>query len=195
MTPWDNFHILGYRGPNGTPKDIPERAQNVILVVRILDSEDELVTHGMTYNFTVLNNPVTGHLGKMIINPNWWNLWCWIRDMWGYLSAKLQTQRSSNFGDITETVTIISAEEIGKLGLPVPKASHHCFQKRGTLDSLPWRGPYFCPIISLKFQFWKIRVSLTNPRSASSKTRSDTSNQTSLILKENYLDQYISKEF
>jgi len=42
---------------------------------------------------------------------------------------------SSNFGDITETVTAISAEEIGKPGLPVPEASLHCFQKRSTLNS------------------------------------------------------------
>ena len=38
--------------------------------------------------------------------------------MRGYLSAKFQTQRDSNFGDIIETVTGISVEEIGKLGLP-----------------------------------------------------------------------------
>ena len=31
--------------------------------------------------------------------------------------------------DITKTVTCISAEEIGKLGIPVPGASLHCFQK------------------------------------------------------------------
>ena len=36
-----------------------------------LDLEDELVTRGMLYNFAVLNSPVTGHSGKMIINPNW----------------------------------------------------------------------------------------------------------------------------
>ena len=47
--------------------------------------------------------------------------------MLGYLIAKFQTHRSSNFGDITETVTGISAEEIGKLGLPVPEASLHYF--------------------------------------------------------------------
>ena len=61
----------------------------------------------MPYNFAVLNSPVTGYLGKRIIN----------------------------FGDITETITGISAEEIGKLGLPVSGASHHCFQKRSTFDN------------------------------------------------------------
>ena len=37
----------------------------------ISDSEDEPVTRGMLYNFVVLNSPVTGHLGKRIINTNW----------------------------------------------------------------------------------------------------------------------------
>ena len=45
--------------------------------------------------------------------------------MRGYLSEKFQTQRISNFGDITETVTGISTEEIGKLGLPVLRAFLH----------------------------------------------------------------------
>ena len=45
--------------------------------------------------------------------------------MRGYISEKIQTHRSSNFGDITETVIGISAEEIGKLGLPVPGDSFH----------------------------------------------------------------------
>ena len=64
---------MGYRGPNGIPKDFLERERNLILVVQILDSEDEPVTRGMLYNFAILNSPVTGHLGKMIINPNWLN--------------------------------------------------------------------------------------------------------------------------
>ena len=55
--------------------------------------------------------------------------------MRGYLNAKFQTQMSINFGDITEIVTGISAEEIGKLGLPVSGASLHYFQKWSTLDS------------------------------------------------------------
>ena len=36
---------------------------------------------------------------------------------------------SSNLGDTIETVSEISAEEIGKLGLPVLGASLHYFQK------------------------------------------------------------------
>ena len=39
------------------------------MLVQISDLEDEPVTRGMLYNFAVLNSPVTGHLGKMIINP------------------------------------------------------------------------------------------------------------------------------
>ena len=62
---------MGYIGPNGIPEDVPERAQNVILVVLISDLEDEPVTHGIPYNFAVLNSPVTGHLGKRLINPKW----------------------------------------------------------------------------------------------------------------------------
>ena len=159
MTPGANCYSMGYRGPNGIPEDVPEISRNLNSVVQIFEPEDEPVTCGMPYNFTVLNSPVTGHLGKMIINPSWWNLWCWIRDMWGYPSTKFQTQRSSNFGDITETVTDISAEEIGKLGLLVPGASLHYFQKRSTFNISPWSGPSFYPIISERFQVLKIRVS------------------------------------
>ena len=62
---------MGYIGPNGIPEDFLEMEWNLILVFQISDSEDEPVTRGMPYNFIVLNSPVTGHLGKMIINPNW----------------------------------------------------------------------------------------------------------------------------
>ena len=63
---------MGYRGPNGILEDVLERAWTLIYLVQILEPEDEPVTRGMSYNyFTVLNSPVTGHLGKMIINPNW----------------------------------------------------------------------------------------------------------------------------
>ena len=70
-TPEENCNILGYRGPNGIPKDVPEREWNLTYVVLISELEDETVTHGRMYNFAVLNSPETGHLGKMIINPNW----------------------------------------------------------------------------------------------------------------------------
>ena len=60
-----------------------------------------------------------------------------------YLSAKFQTQRSSNFGDITETVIEISAEEIEKLGLPVPGASLHCFTEKEYIGQLALKRPIF----------------------------------------------------
>ena len=63
--------------------------------------------------------------------------------MQGYLSTKFQTQRSSNFGDITEIVTGISAEEIGKLGLPVLGASLHCFFRKGVHWTAPFEEIYF----------------------------------------------------
>ena len=62
---------MGYRDPNGIPEDVPERAQTALFVVRSSDPEDETVTRGSLYNFAVLNSPVTGHLGKRIINPKW----------------------------------------------------------------------------------------------------------------------------
>ena len=155
-------------------------------MVQISEPEDEPVTRGMPYNFIVLNSPVTGHLGKMIISPNWWNpflwnLWFWKRDMRGYLSANFQTHRCSNFIDIIETVTGISAEEIKTLGLPVPGVFLHCFQKRSTLDSSIWRDISFYTIRSERFQVFKIMFSLTNPRSVSSETRTNTSNRYDLI--------------
>ena len=52
-------------------KYVTKRVLTVLSVVQISDSEDEPVTCGMPYNFVVLNSPVTGHLGKRIINPNW----------------------------------------------------------------------------------------------------------------------------
>ena len=124
----------------------------------------------------------TSHLGKMIINPNWWNqfwwnLWCWIRDILGYQCKNFYTQRSINFIYIIEIVTWISTEEIGKLGLSIPGASLHCFQKRSALESSIWRDIFSYTIRSEIFQVLKIRVSLTNPRSDSSGSRTDTSNR------------------
>ena len=109
-------------------------------MVKISYLEDEIVTHGSPYKFALLNSPEIAHLGKTNISPNWRNqfcsnLRCWKEDMRGYLSTKFQTQRSSNFGETAETVTDISAGEIGKLGLPVSGNSLHYFQKRSTLDN------------------------------------------------------------
>ena len=152
-TPRENFYISSYEGPNGISSDVPYREHNVFSMVKVSYMYDQTVTRGSPYNFTILNSPITGHRGKRIINPNWWNqfwwnLWFWIRYMWGYLSAKFQIYRSINFIDITETIARICVEEIGKFGLLVQGASLHCFQKRSTLDSSIWRDLYFYPIIS-----------------------------------------------
>ena len=64
---------MGYRGPNGIPEDVPKIARPLIYFFQISEPEDELVTRGMPYNFTVLNSAVAGHLAKMIIHPNWGN--------------------------------------------------------------------------------------------------------------------------
>ena len=98
--------------------------------------------------------------------------------MRGYLSEKFQTQRISNLGNITETVTGISVEEIGKLGLPIPGASLHYFQKKGVHWTTHLEEFYLSIQSDLKYsKFFKIRVSLTNPKSASFGTRTDTSNR------------------
>ena len=57
--------------------------------------------------------------------------------MRGYLSKKFQTQRISNFGDITKTVIGIYAEEISKLGLPVSGAPSTVFRKE-----VHWTAPF-----------------------------------------------------
>ena len=71
MTPGENCYILGCKGPNEIYEDVIEKAQTVISVLIVLDPEDEIVICGSPYNVAVLNSPVTGHLGKMIISPNW----------------------------------------------------------------------------------------------------------------------------
>ena len=65
------FNILRYRGPNRISEDVTERKRTIIAMVGRSDSEDEPVTRGIPYNFAVLNSPVTGNLGKRIINPKW----------------------------------------------------------------------------------------------------------------------------
>ena len=140
--PRENCYISGYEGPNEISQNVPDRAQTVLSMVNILDLEGETVTCGSPYKFSMLNSPKISHLGKTFISPNWWNqlcsnLWCWKEDRWGYLSTKFQTQRSSNFGETVETISGNSAEEIGKLGLPLLGASLHCFYKMSTFDSSP----------------------------------------------------------
>ena len=62
---------MGYRGPNGIPEDVPERARTILSVVEVSDLEDETVTCGSSYNISMLNSPEIGHLGKLLISPNW----------------------------------------------------------------------------------------------------------------------------
>ena len=59
------------RGPNGIPRDVLEISCTALSLVQISEPEDEPVTCGIPYNFTVLNSPVTGHLGKMAISLNY----------------------------------------------------------------------------------------------------------------------------
>ena len=70
-TPRENFYISGYKGPNKISQDFLERAHTLIYLVIVLDSEYETVTCGSPYKFAIMNSLVTGHLGKMIISPNW----------------------------------------------------------------------------------------------------------------------------
>ena len=80
-TPCENCYIWGYEGPNEILQDIQYRAWTLIYVVKISDPEGEIVTHGSSYKFYILNSPEISHLGKMCINPNCWNkfysnIWC-----------------------------------------------------------------------------------------------------------------------
>ena len=64
-----------------------------------------------------------------------------------------------------------------KLGHQIFCSSDHSFGKMNMLLSSPSRGTYFYPIRSERFQVLKITISLTNPRSTRSGTRTDTSNR------------------
>jgi len=50
-----------------------QKERNLISFGPKVKPENEPVTRGMPYNFAVMNSPVTGHLGKRIINPKWGN--------------------------------------------------------------------------------------------------------------------------
>ena len=62
---------MGYGHPNEISQDVPERERTLISMVKVSDPEDETVTHGNPYNFAMMNSPEIGHLGKMLISPNW----------------------------------------------------------------------------------------------------------------------------
>ena len=40
-------------------------------MVEAADPKYETMTRGSPYNFAMLNSPKIGHLGKMLISPNW----------------------------------------------------------------------------------------------------------------------------
>ena len=69
-TPWENCYISSYEGPNEIFQDVQYRARTLIYVVNISDPEGEIVTHGSSYKFSILNSPEISHLGKTCINPN-----------------------------------------------------------------------------------------------------------------------------
>ena len=62
--------MSGYKGPNEISQDVPERAWTLLSVVKISNPEDETVTHGSPYKFTLLNSPKMSHVGKTRISPN-----------------------------------------------------------------------------------------------------------------------------
>ena len=71
MTPRENCNILGCKYPNEILEYFLDRAWNSIYAVNVLDPEGETVTRGSPYNFAMLNNLETSHLGNMLISNNW----------------------------------------------------------------------------------------------------------------------------
>ena len=70
-TPGENCYISGYKGPNEISQDFLEWKLTILAVIKFSDSEYETMTRGCPYNFAMLNSLETGHLGKMLISPNW----------------------------------------------------------------------------------------------------------------------------
>ena len=68
-TPRGNCYILGYKRPNENFQDVPDRAWNVISVVKISEHEGETVTCGSPYKFTMVNSPEIIHLGNQLVKP------------------------------------------------------------------------------------------------------------------------------
>ena len=64
-----------------------------------------------------------------------------------------------------------------KLGYQIFCTSDHSYGKMSMLLNSPWGGAYFYPIRYERFQVLKIKVSMKHHRSASSETRTDTSNR------------------
>ena len=55
MTPWDNFYILGYKGPNEISQYVQYSSQTLISMVKFSDPECETLTRGNLYKFAMLN--------------------------------------------------------------------------------------------------------------------------------------------
>ena len=79
---------------------------------------------------------------------------------------KFQTVRSRKFRDTTEAISDNSAKEIGETRASCSKSFPPLFSEKEYIGNLIGIGTYVYPIKISKFQVWKIRVSLTNPRSA-----------------------------
>ena len=62
---------MGYKGSNEVLQDVTDRAQTIIFVVKVLDSDDKIVKCASLYKFVIMNNPKRSHLGKTLISPNW----------------------------------------------------------------------------------------------------------------------------
>ena len=71
MTPRDNCYILGHECPNEILQDVLDREQNVTFVVKVSHLDDEIVTCGSPYKFSMMNSPEISHLGKTIISLHW----------------------------------------------------------------------------------------------------------------------------
>ena len=69
--PRKKSYISGYEGPNEISQDVPEMVHILIYVVQFSNSEDETLTCGSPYKFSMLKSPKISHLGKTIISPNW----------------------------------------------------------------------------------------------------------------------------
>ena len=63
-TPRDNCFISGYEGPNESFQDFPNKAWNLISMVKLSDPDDETGTRGSSYKFAMLNSPEISHLWK-----------------------------------------------------------------------------------------------------------------------------------
>ena len=71
MTPRENCNILGYSYPNKILKDVLDREQTIIYLVKFSYLEVETMTRGSLYKFVMLNSLEISHLGKSLISPNW----------------------------------------------------------------------------------------------------------------------------